>query len=123
MARSLKLFEFVRRHYGILGIYSAQPNQSRSCNLRKKIVLLCMILVFISTTAFILFEAKSIEEIGASFTAFFMELFVMIFFIINIRKISEIINSIEMMEKFIEKSTFMGSTFLSNSFKFYRILF
>lgn len=105
MARPLKLFQFIRKSYRLLDIDLGQSRQ-QNCQLNLKILLtlLCMILMLVLTSAFILFEAKTMQDYSTCFTGFFMEFFIMIFFIINLLKIPKIINLIEMMEAFIEES-------------------
>lgn len=104
MANTIKLFQFIRKSYGLFDIDLEQSHPSCQFNLKIFLNLLCMILLFIGSSTFIQFEAETMEEYANCFTGLFMEFFVTTFFIINLLKMPKIFNLIEMMEKFIQES-------------------
>lgn len=107
MADTLKLFQFIRKSYGILDIDLEQsPSPNSQFNVKTLLNLLGMFSLLISTWAFIHFEAETMEEFANCFTGFFMVFFVMTFFVINLIKMPKIFQLIEMMETFIEKSKY-----------------
>lgn len=64
MADGKKMFVFIRKSYEITGIY---PHQTCSYNWRNSTELLFMSMMFVASTAFLLFQANSFEEYGSSF--------------------------------------------------------
>lgn len=116
MADTLKLFQFIRKSYGLLDI-DLEQSQSPNCQLNVKTLLnlLGMFSLLTSTWAFIQFEAETIEEFANCFTGFFMIFFVMTFFVINLIKMPKIFQLIEMMETFIEKSKYGQQKFFSQA--------
>lgn len=62
-------------------------------------------LLFSSTTAFLLFKANSVTEYGASFSGGVMILANILYFIANILKMSNTTELIAEFEDFVEKST------------------
>lgn len=123
MARTLILFQFIRKSYHLLDIDLDQSQKNHQFNLKILLTLLCMILVFVATSAFILFEAETTQDYGACFTAFFMEVFITIFFIINLVKMPKIINLIEMMESFIEESKYRHWIFFIRVWFYWHMIF
>lgn len=69
--RSVKFFSTIQKFYGVVGIHPPQLNQNR-CSFNRKDVIFCNCLMpsVLSTTAFILFRAKSVLDFGIS--AFFL---------------------------------------------------
>lgn len=112
MAETLMLFRFIRNSYQLLDIDLEQSRPNRQFNWKIFLALLCMILMFIASWAFVQFEAETIEDFANCFTGLFMIFFLLIFFIINLLKMPKIFNLIEMMEKFIELSK-CGLNFLA----------
>lgn len=106
MARSIKLFQSLRQFCETLDIsYSPQFNQHRSFNWKILCILIFIIIHTVTSIAFFLFEAKSIQEYGDSFYAILSEFLCLASSPTIISKMPDIFMLIENFEKFIEKST------------------
>lgn len=104
MVTSLKLFQSVRQFYLDMGLYPSQSNGNCVPNARNSFILLSMILFCITSSAFFLFEAKSIAEYGISFYMSLSEMEMTCFFLIIAWKMPKILELIDGMEQFIAKS-------------------
>lgn len=70
MAGEIKLFSINQKYFHSVGIYQRQTNQKSSLlNLRKWIIMISLILNFLSSAAYLVFEAESTLEYGKSFHA------------------------------------------------------
>lgn len=67
MAQPNQFFELIRELFQLLGIRPCQSNQKYNYNLRNSFVLIILAQLFAASTAFLLFEANSIDEYGQSF--------------------------------------------------------
>lgn len=101
MDGSVKLFHLVQHFYQTMGISS-----SPSMNWRNSFVLLTMIVHISGQTAFFLFEAATISDLGASSFGISSTLFSFVDFSLTLWHITDILKLIELCEKFIHKSMF-----------------
>lgn len=102
MASKMRLFQIVRNMYRMTGINATNP----SLNWKICIVLTSQMLLFSSTTGFLLFKANSVPEYGSSFSGCVMILANILFFIVNVLKMPTTIELIEKFEDFIGKSEY-----------------
>lgn len=115
MAGQVKLFQMLQNIYFNLGIfYPSQSNQNHSINSRKLFFLISYVQMLVLSFEFLLFEAKSIPELGISFYSTVTELGCLINFLMIKWKIPEIFDLIGKFEKFIEKSVFHQSSSLKD---------
>lgn len=98
----IKLFQFIQRTYQLFGIYPLQSNQNRSpINWRKFGFLFNLVQFFLSTIAYLLIEANSLNKYGMGFyTSITIAVFSFFW------KMENISNYIENCERFIEKSEY-----------------
>lgn len=106
--RSVKLFLFIQKYYQTVGIHSPQPNQIRcSFNRKNVIFVVCSVQSIVSTTAFLLFEAKSVLDLGMPvffLACLFLALTLYLIPIWQMRNISEFI---DYCEAFIASSMYL----------------
>lgn len=117
MTGAIKLFQYVQNFYQTLGIHPPiQSYQTFSLNRRNLFFLSCSVLTFILSTAYLLFDAQSIQDFGIPFCASVIILSGFFIYIVQIWRNAEIFQLIEHFEKFIEqsKSTKNCSTFSEN---------
>lgn len=100
----MKIFGSIRTFYRSLGIHPVQSERRVSLNPKNLLVLLFFTQGFILTAAFFLFKVKSVREFGDSFYAFATELANAIYFLSHIGKMGNILQLIENLEGFIERS-------------------
>lgn len=100
----LKLFQSVKKFQQIQGICPPSPHQRTPFNGRNLFILFCFAQMFLSATAFILFEAQSMYEFGLTLYASLTELQTFTCFICILCKITKYFELIENMENFIAKS-------------------
>lgn len=105
MANSVRLFEFIKKCYRIVGLESTQENrQHPSFNSTNCIVISLMVQMIMSLVAFLLLEAKSVLEYGRIFYGLESTVSAMIIYVISIRQINNISTFIEDCDGFIESS-------------------
>lgn len=106
MAVEIKLFQFVRKSYEAIGLDLVQSNPTATAkNRNQRIFIVCSILqTFISSTAFLVFKAETVQEYAASFHVSLSGLFLLIIFFSLGTKMSDISKQYEMYEEFIAKS-------------------
>lgn len=104
MANTLKLFQLTQIYFQNLGIYPKKPNQKYSFNVISFFILLSMLVIIISTAAFFFLKAETIDEYSDTFYVSSSVTAYVIFFLINIWKMSTILQLIEMYEEFVRKS-------------------
>lgn len=102
----MELCHSVRKCFENLGIVPIQSNQNSSFNSKNLFVLMCLLQMFLSSLAYLLFEAKSIGKLADSFYMILTSLACAIFFSICIWKIANILQLIREFEQFIGKSKF-----------------
>lgn len=106
MAGQIKLFRSFRRFNRMTGIHPSKPNQKYSSKLRSAVILLPLILANISSTAYFIFEAEAVAEYAQCFYISASELCYTIDFLAVKWGMKDIIQMIEIFQKFIEKSEF-----------------
>lgn len=111
MASKMRLFQNIQKMYRMTGIQipsSPQPSfqfgQKSLLNWKICLILMSQMALSSSTTAFFLFKSETVTDYGSSFSASLMILTNMLFFIVNILKISSIVELITEFENFIEQS-------------------
>lgn len=104
MSKSIKLFRYVRKIYRALGIYPPVKHGQNPFNAKNSINSAFLILTSVSSFAYFLFEADSIDEYGKSFFASISNFELLVYFIVSFLKIHSISKLIRELEKFIETS-------------------
>lgn len=103
----IRLFRSFKKFNQTLGILSSQSTkQSYLHNLKRDVILLPMILVFISSASYLVFKAETIAECTQSSYVCVTALCTIIHCGTVCWKIENILKLIEKEEKFIQKSTF-----------------
>lgn len=112
-AMAIKPFSTVEKLYGIIGI--CLPSQSnRRCsmfNIRSTFILFSLTQMCLTSTAFILFRAKSVFEYGFPTYVSITLASCAVYFSIQFRKIEDILQFIKTCNEFIEKSKCRLSNF------------
>lgn len=103
MANTIKFLHLTRIYFQILGIWPTKPNHKYSFNATSFFILLSMTLIIISTTLFFFNAAETMQEYLHSFYISTTELSFVFYFVINIWKISGILELIGKYEEFVEK--------------------
>lgn len=105
MVVKIKLFQSVRKSYQAIGLNLMQSNSTPTkFNQRILFIAFSILQLFMSSTAFFIFKAKTVQERATSFYASTSELLISIVFFTLITKMSDISRLIVLSEKFIEKS-------------------
>lgn len=106
MAGSIRFFRFIQKSYYTVGIrpLSSQNKWFGSYNWRNSIVLLFLSIMFVASTAFLLFQANSFEEYGTAFYVSVTELVNIVCLIAIIPKMTDIFALMEKFGDFVEKS-------------------
>lgn len=105
MAGSVKLFQCIQNYYQTMGIMNSyQSQQIFSFNWKNLSFFCAMILMFISTFSFFLFNASTVADYGSSFFGSVSYLNTIVDFITNIWQIPNILLLIAVFEKYIEMS-------------------
>lgn len=99
MANTIKLFQLTQVYFQI--IYPPKPNQKYSFNVMSFFILLSMIVIFISTATFFLFEAETVEEYSHTFYISCTEFGFAVCFLVNVWKMPNILQLIEDYEQYI----------------------
>lgn len=104
---AIKLFKFTQKAYQGIGIYPPESNQSRSrINAKNYFFLVCQAQYFITTAAYLLFEANSMIEYGMTFFTCTTVITVIALYTILLGRMQNILNYIENCDRFIEKSEY-----------------
>lgn len=106
---SIKLFAFYKKYNQVIGTDSSPPpnqnHQHQTLDAAKPIIVaICLGQFFISTAAFVLFEAKTIYDYGITFFAILSMILTIFTYLIPFVQMRRILKFIENCEKFIEKS-------------------
>lgn len=104
----MKFFQLVQKFYQTMGIYPSSPRRQRNrppFNLRNLFFSLSLLIFFVLSTGYFLLEAQSIIEMSQSFYVAIAELTCLIHFSITFWKIIKMIELIDTIDKFIEKSS------------------
>lgn len=104
---TIKLFSFIQKTYHDTGINPPTCNQNRSSiNSKNWIILCCLTLILLPSTAYLLLEANSLIEYGMAFFICVTVIGLFIVYLIPLWESKTIFNFIENSEQFIEKSEF-----------------
>lgn len=108
MAGTMALFQTVQKVYKTMGIIPSPAQSNRFCWLNAKIYvrLIIIIQLIIATAAFFLLKANTIQSLADSFYVSLTHVFCLIYILINIWKITDILQLINQYEKFIQKRKF-----------------
>lgn len=107
MAQTVKLFQFAQKIYKMMGIRpskSSQPGQTSSFNLKMLAVLFIVAQLLLSSTAFLIFQADSLQKWADSFYFSLSIANCGVYIIVSYSKIVKILNLIGNFEAFIEQS-------------------
>lgn len=105
--RTIKLFKFIQKSFQGIGIYPPQLNQTHNpINPTFWLNLFCHAQFFVSSTAYLLFEADSMIEYGLVFFIDATVIGCFIFYLISFWETKAIFNYIENCERFVEKSEY-----------------
>lgn len=110
----MELFHFLQKIYKATGTYPLKINQSCSLNIRNLFYSISLILFFISTTAFLIFDASTVIELTETYFISLTILAVTANFFVHFWKTVNALDLIAKFEEFIKKSK------LKNSNKIYR---
>lgn len=99
----IKLFQSLRKYFQILGTYSPELHTNRPFNPRNVFVLICYIQLFVSSLAFSLFEARSVNEYGRNYYGYMTELLFVFIVASQICRMADISKFIENCEEFIAR--------------------
>lgn len=105
MAGSIKIFRFIQKFHGIIGIYPPQPfEQQRSINTRNTMFLISCVKTMFTTVAFLIFEAQSMFDYGFAFLLSICVCHSTVIYALFIRRSENTFKCIATYEAFIEKS-------------------
>lgn len=107
----IKLFESTQKNFQAIGIYPTSQFNHNHSRINSKIwaFLLCLTQFFISTVAYLMFEANSMFDYGMAFFTCTATVFAFISYLILFWQIENILKYIESCERFIEKSKLNSS--------------
>lgn len=104
MADKIKLFQFVRKSYAAIGL-DLNPCNPTAKNRRQRIFIACSLLqTCISSTAFLVFKANTVQDYATSFYISLSLLFVLVIFFSLGPKMGDISKQYVMYEEFIARS-------------------
>lgn len=105
---TIKLFKFTQKTYEVIGAPLPKSNQNRSCiiNSKKCFYLLSLAQFFISSAAYLLFEANSMIEYGMVFFTCLTVIVALIQYLIFLWEMKNILNFIKNCERFAAKSEY-----------------
>lgn len=107
MAGSIKLFQFLQTFHRILGIYASQPHQKQcSINPMNTICMICLVQMTLSTSAFLVLEAKTVFEFGLGYFMSMAVSSVIGIYFIFIGQLQNTLNFIDNCEGFVTKSKY-----------------
>lgn len=106
----MALFHLVQKGYQSLGIYATIKSNRNApkFNWKNLFFLTCYLMLFVTSMAYMLFEANMIGEIADSIFMCLTTLTCAVYFVASIYKITNILELIGEFEKFVEKSKFMN---------------
>lgn len=108
MANTLKLFQLTQIYYKTLGICPTKPNQKYAFNVTSFFILLIMLVDFVSTATFFFFKAETTQEYSDSFYISSSVFNFTVCFVINVWKMSNILELIGKYEEFVQKSKLLN---------------
>lgn len=105
MVVKIKVFQYVRKSYQAIGLDPIQSNPTPLVlNERVFFIAISILQMFISSTAFLIFEAGTVQEFTSSFYTSITNLFLLVNFLALATKTGDTSKVIEAFEEFIEKS-------------------
>lgn len=105
MIERIKILQTVRKSYQAIGLDAMQSSPTpKACNQRILFIAFSMVQMFISTTAFLVFKARTILEYATSFYFSISVLFVLSTFFTLVTKMGNISKLTESFEIILEKS-------------------
>lgn len=101
----IELFKSIRKIYKFIGIFPAESNPNGSIlNASNWLHLCCVSMSFLTTVAYLLFEATGMTEYGVAFFVSISILLAIIKYLIICWQMQNILSYIGNCEQFIEKS-------------------
>lgn len=105
MAGSIKLFESLKEYFEFMAVHPPKSNQENRFNSMNLLIFLLFVLLFLSSVAFLIFEAKSAYDVSFSYyIATTLILAMVCYFPCIVFKITDIYSLITEFEGFIEMS-------------------
>lgn len=104
MARPIKLFQFTQKLYHSFGIYPTQSDENLSFNIKNGFVIFVLAQMSIFVGAFFVFQAKRLDEFGASFHISVTSIATLFYFITAMYQMENILKLIVKFEEFIGNS-------------------
>lgn len=101
---AMDLFQSIRKFWQTMGIKPSDPNQVHPFNARNLFFISSLIMICISTTAFLIFRAETLLEYGSCLYWSLSEHVMLVNILIDIWRIPIIFKMIEACERFIEMS-------------------
>lgn len=110
---TIKLFKFVQKIYQFIGIspskFKERSRRGRIINAKNWFIIGCHVQYFLSTVAYLLFEANSMIEYGMVFYTCTTVPLSLVLYLILIWTMESFSNYIENCERFIEKSEYCAN--------------
>lgn len=101
----IKFFQFIQKIYQEIGIHPRRSNQKRNAiNWKKWLNLFCLAQFFITSAAYLLFDAKSMIEYGMAFFTCATVVASTIIYLVLFWQMKNTLDYIERCERFVEKS-------------------
>lgn len=104
MANTIKIFHLTQIYFESLGICPTNPNQKYAFSISSLFILLPMIVILSSTTLFFFTKAETTEEYLHTFYISTTEFTFIACFVVNIWKISVVLELIRKYDEFVQKS-------------------
>lgn len=101
---AMKLFQCVQNFFHMLSIHPSQHHQGNPFNPKNILIILLFATAFVSSTAALTFQAKSVKEFGDAFCGLVTELASLVFFLSLIQKMSAVQRLIEKFDGLVQKS-------------------
>lgn len=102
--KAIKFFQSAISFYRSIGIYAPELNANNFFDLKLVFLLVTLVLAFISTTSFFLFEAQSITERIETFYAAITTLTCAACLLINHSKIGKLLQLKQNVEELVQRS-------------------
>lgn len=110
MDDKIKLFQAIRKSYQAIGLDPIQSNPTPvTVNIRMFFIAISIMHMMISSFAFFIFQAKTIQEFSLPFSASLTELYILVIFFSLITKMGDISKLNGKYDEFIEKSKWKSS--------------
>lgn len=105
-AETIHFFTFIRKLFQRLGIHPPKPqnNTIGSYNWRNSFVLLFLTILFISSTAFLIFKSDSVAKFGSSFYVSISDLLYLFLWAMIVHKMADLFILMEKIDEFVAES-------------------